>query len=52
MDDTSPAVRARRIPEDTWESRRVDLVRLYLEFDMQRKDIVKKMAEEYQLVVT
>ena len=52
MDNTSPSVRARPIPEDTWESWRVYLVRLYLEFDMQRKDIVEKMAEEYQFVVT
>ena len=52
MDKTSRYVRASRIPEDTWESWREDLVRLYLEHGMLRKDIVEKMAKEHQFVVT
>ena len=52
MDKPSRSVRAKRIPEDTWESWREDLVRFFLEHDMLRSDIVEKMAKEHQFVVT
>ena len=52
MDKTSRSLRARRIHEDTWELWREDLIRLYLEHGMMRRDIVKKMAGEHQFVVT
>ena len=52
MDKTLRCRRARRISEDTWELWREDLVRLYLEHGMLRRDIVSKMAEEHQFVLT
>ena len=52
MDKTLRCRRARRIREDTWELWREDLVRLYLEQGMLRRDIVNKMAEEHQFVLT
>ena len=52
MDQTLRCRRARRIGEETWELWREELVRLYLEHGMLRKDIVSKMAKEHQFVLT
>ena len=52
MDKPLQRRRAQRIREDAWELWREDLIRLYLEHGMLRRDIVSKMAKEHQFVLT
>lgn len=44
--------RARRIPDETWENWHEEIVRLYVEEDTPRKDIVDIMRRQHSLVIT
>ena len=44
--------RARRIPDAEWEVWHQKLVRLYVEDDISRKDIIQIMADEHNFVIT
>lgn len=52
MDASSQAQRARRIPDQEWEIRREKLVKLYVEEDVSRKEIIDIMAKEHDFVIT
>ena len=44
--------RARRIPDAVWEVWRQELVRLYVEEDVSRKDIIHLMANKHNFAIT
>lgn len=44
--------RARRIPNEEWEIWKEKLVKLFVEDDVPRKEIVAKMAEQHQFIIT
>lgn len=44
--------RARRIPDEEWEIWKEKLVKLFIEDDVPRKEIIATMAEEHHFIVT
>ena len=44
--------RARRIPDAEWEVWRQELIRLYVEENASRRDIIHIMANEHDFVIT
>lgn len=44
--------RARRIPDKEWDEYREKLVKLYVEEDISRKDIIDTMTKEHSFVIT
>ena len=52
MAATVDSRRARRIPDAEWEVRRQELIRLYVEENVSRREIIHIMAKEHEFVVT
>ena len=52
MAATGDSQRARRIPDAEWEVWRKELVRLYVEEDVTRREIIRIMANEHEFVIT
>jgi len=52
VDASSQAQRARRIPDQEWEIWREKLVKLYVEEDVSRKEIIDIMAKKHDFVIT
>lgn len=50
--ESSVPQRARRIPDEKWEIWREELVKLFLEDDVPRKEIVAIMAEKHDFHIT
>lgn len=44
--------RARRIPDEEWEIWREELVKLFIEENLPRKEIVTVMAEKHHFIIT
>ena len=44
--------RARRIPDEEWETWKEKLVKLFIEDDEPRKAIIAIMAQEHQFIIT
>lgn len=44
--------RARRIPDAEWEVWHQELIRLYVDEGLPRKDIIHMMANEHNFVIT
>lgn len=51
MCDSLQNRRARRIPDQEWNTWREKLIRLYVKDDFSRKEIIKVMAEEHNFVI-
>ena len=52
MAATGDNQRARRIPDAEWEVWRQELVRLYVEEDVTRREVIRIMANEHEFVIT
>ncbi len=52
VDASSQAQRARRIPDQEWEIWREKLVKLYVQEDVSRIEIIDIMAKEHNFVIT
>ena len=48
----SDSQRARRIPDAEWEVWRQELIRLYVEENASRREIIRIMADEHEFVIT
>ena len=44
--------RARRIPDEEWEIWRDELVKLFIEEDLPRKEVITVMAEKHHFTIT
>lgn len=47
-----PSNRARRIPDEEWDTYREKLVKLYVEEEVSQKDIIDIMANEHNFIIT